>query len=246
MSDSNTEDQSLITHLEELRSTLIRCFIAIGIILPITLFIAPHAMDALIDILLKDAPITLNFFSPVEVFILQIKIAVLLDILICFPYIAKQLWNFILPGLYENERIFIKSIVLTSSSLFIAGVVFCIALILPLIIRFGAGFVTTDIKAVLGISNVIGLSLRLSLIFGIMFQFPLITYSLIRSGIISYETVKNKRPYVFTLILIISALLTPPDIVSQIMLTSPTYLLFELGLYFSRKFTLSSPKDGSK
>lgn len=230
------DDQTLISHLEELRATLIRCFTALGIALPLTLFLAPKTLDVLIDILLKDTNVTLNFFSPMEVFILQLKIAVLLDLLLCFPYIAKQLWNFILPGLYENERLFIKSIVLTSSTLFVTGVIFCLTLILPMIIRFGTGFITADIQAVFGISNVIGLSLRLSVIFGLMFQFPLITYSLIRADIISYETIKDKRPYVFTLILIVAAVLTPPDIVSQIMLTLPTYILFELGLYFSRKF----------
>lgn len=109
-------------------------------------------------------------------------------------------------------------------------------IILPLIIKFGLSFRTADIKAVLGISNVIGLSLQLAVIFGLMFQFPLITYMLIRSGITSYAAVAAKRPYIFTAILIIAAILTPPDIVSQLMLAVPTYILFELGLYCSRKF----------
>lgn len=240
MAKTKNNTANLITHLEELRHTLIRCFIAIGIILPITLYLAPTTLDMLIKHLVNALPITLNFFSPLEIFILQIKTAVILDILICFPYIAKQLWKFILPALYDNERRFIKSIVLTSSTLFIIGVAFCLFFILPLIIRFGASFATTEIKAVLGISNIISLSLQLSLIFGLMFQFPLITYSLIRANITSYATVKDKRPYVFTFILILSALLTPPDIISQLMLTLPTYILFELGLYFSKNYP--SPK----
>lgn len=178
-----------------------------------------------------------------EIFILQLKTAVVLDILICFPYIAKQLWDFILPALYDNERRFIKSIVLSSSTLFIIGVAFCLYFILPLLIRFGASFATAEIKAVLGISNIISLSLHLSVIFGLMFQFPLITYSLIRFNIITYTAAKDKRPYIFTLILIISALLTPPDIVSQLILSIPTYILFELGLYFSRKLSNTSKKE---
>ena len=107
--------------------------------------------------------------------------------------------------------------------------------ILPLVINFGISFATADIKAVFGVSNIISLALQLSVVFGIMFQFPLITFSLIRSGIVSYETMKDKRPYIFVGILIIAAFLTPPDIVSQTMLTVPTYLLFEIGLYFSKK-----------
>ena len=124
---------------------------------------------------------------------------------------------------------------LTSSTLFITGVLFCIYFILPLLINFGISFSTDDIKAVFGISNIISLALWLSVVFGLMFQFPLITYSLIRSGITSYEAVKSKRPYILVGILIIAALLTPPDVISQLMLATPTYLLFEIGLCCSRK-----------
>ncbi|MBP3687221.1 MAG: twin-arginine translocase subunit TatC [Alphaproteobacteria bacterium] len=241
MSDT-PNNTDLLSHLEELRHTLIRCFIAIGVILPLTLFLAPTLLDILIKYLIKDLPITLNFFSPMEIFILQLKTALLLDLLICFPYIAKQLWNFILPALYDHERRFIKSIVISSSTLFIIGVAFCLFFILPLIIRFGASYATAEINALFGISNIVSLSLRLSVIFGIMFQFPLITYALIKANIITYNTVKSKRPYIFTLILIMSALLTPPDIISQLMLTLPTYILFELGLYFAKKLSPAPKK----
>lgn len=237
MPEKNTDTQNLIHHLEELRYTLIRCFVSIGIILPITLFAAPTLLDILIKHLINNLPITLNFFSPLEIFILQIKTAVIIDLLICFPYIAKQLWNFILPALYDHEQRFIKHIVITSSALFLIGVVFCLFFILPLIIRFGASFATSEIHAVLGVSNIISLSLRLTIIFGLMFQFPLITYSLIKANIIPYSTFKSKRPYVFTFILITSALLTPPDIISQLLLAFPTYILFELGLYLGRKLS---------
>ena len=228
-------DESLITHLEALRSTLIRCFVALGIGLIPLFLIAPYFMDCLIKIMIGKNNVSLNYFSPMEVFILQIKIAVVLDFLCCFPYIARQIWQFVVPALYENERKFIKSIVLSSSALFIIGVLFCLFFILPLIINFGISFSTSEIKAMFGISNIIGLALMLSIIFGLMFQFPLITYSLIRFNITSYESVKNKRSYVFVGILIIAGILTPPDIVSQLMLAIPTYLLFEIGLWFAGK-----------
>lgn len=230
------QEDSLIEHLEALRSVLIRCFVALGLMLVPMFLAAPYCMDKLIAVIIGDNKISLNFFSPMEVFILQIKIAVVLDLLVCFPYIARQFWKFLLPALYDNERKFIKSIVLTSSSLFIIGVLFCIFFILPLIINFGISFATSDIKAVFGISNIIGLVLSLSVIFGLMFQFPLITYSLIRSGIASYGGVKSKRPYIFVGILIIAGVLTPPDVVSQLMLTVPTYCLFEAGLFAARRY----------
>ncbi len=232
-------DESLIQHLNALRSMLIKCFVALGIGLVPMFLLAPYCMDELVKIMIGSHQVSLNFFSPIEVFILQIKIAVVLDLLICFPYVARQIWDFILPALYDHERKFIKSVVLSSSILFITGVLFCIFFILPLIINFGMSFATANIQAMFGVSNIISMALWLSVIFGLMFQFPLITYSIIRSGIASYETVKNKRSYIFVAILIIAALLTPPDIISQLTLAIPTYLLFEAGLYCAKT---KSPK----
>ena len=229
------KDESLVSHLEALREMLIKCFVALGIGgLPMFL-VAPYFIDWLIEIIISNNNIALNYFSPMEIFVLQIKTAVVLDILLCFPYIAKQVWKFVLPALYDNEKRFIRSIVLSSSFLFCVGVLFCIFFILPLIVNFGISFATPNIQAVFGISNIITLSLWLAIVFGVMFQFPLITYWLIYSGIASYETIKDKRSYVFVIILIIAALLTPPDIVSQTMLAIPTYLLFEFGLFMGKK-----------
>ena len=230
------KEESLIQHLEALRSVLVKSLTALAIGLLAMFFLVPYFMNALIKVIVGDNEIVLNYFSPMEVFLLQIKIAVVLDLLLCFPYIARQVWKFLLPALYDNERRFIRSIVLTSSSLFIVGVLFCLFFILPLIINFGISFATADIKAVFGISNIVGLALMLSVIFGLMFQFPLITYSLIRSQIVSYDGVKSKRPYIFVGILIVAGILTPPDVVSQLMLTIPTYLLFEAGLWAARKY----------
>lgn len=228
------QDESLITHLEALRSMLIRCFVALGVGLVPLFFAAPYIINLLIKVLIGENDVSFNYFSPMEVFILQIKVAVVLDFLCCFPYIARQVWRFILPALYDNERKFIKSMVFISSALFIVGVLFCVFFILPLIISFGISFSTPDIKAMFGISNVISLSLWLGVVFGLMFQFPVVTYYLIRSEMVSYKAVKSKRSYIFVVILIIAGLLTPPDIVSQLMLTIPTYLLFELGLWMAR------------
>ncbi len=230
MSDKKKEE-TLIEHLEALRGVSIRCLAALAIgFLPL-FFITPYIMDRLIALIMGNSGAALNFFSPMEVFILQIKITAVMDVLLCFPYMAKQIWDFILPALYDNERRFIRSIVLASSALFIIGVLFCLFFILPLVIRFGMSFMTDNIKPVLGIGNVVSLALWLAVIFGITFQFPLITYAMIQSGIVKYETIKSKRRFVFTGILILSGILTPPDIISQLMLTLPTYALFEIGLF---------------
>ena len=228
-------DESLIAHLEALRETLLKCLIVLGLVFPFMLFAAPKVLECLTDIIISDSNVTLNYFSPAEVFIIQIKTAAVLDLIVCFPYIAKKIWDFILPALYENERKFIKTTVLTSTALFVTGVLFCIFFILPLIIKFGMSFSSSNIKAVFGISNIINLSLWMSISFGLMFQLPLITYSLIKSDIIPYESISDKRSYVIVGILIMAGILTPPDVVSQILLALPTYMLFEIGLFFARR-----------
>ena len=123
------KDESLISHLEALRSTLIKCIVAVGILLPFAFIISPNVLDFIVKILIADNNIKLNYFAPMEVFILQIKLALLLSIIVAFPYIVKKIWDFVLPALYEHERKFIGTMVLTSSVLFICGVTFCIFLI---------------------------------------------------------------------------------------------------------------------
>lgn len=230
------KDESIISHIEALRTMLLKCFKAFGLILIPMLFIAPKALELFLKIILRGNDIAVNYFSPVEVFVIQIKTAFILSLIAGFPYFAKQIWSFLLPALYDNERNFIQSIVFISATLFISGAIFCLFVILPLIINFGKSFATADITPVLGISNVVNLSVWLILAFGAMFQLPLITYSLIKSDIVSYRSVSDKRPYVIVGILILAAILTPPDVVSQIMLFIPTYCLFELGLLFAMKY----------
>lgn len=237
MSNIEDKDESIISHIEAFREMLIKCISCLGIFIIPILFVAPKCLNLLIKLLIRDNNIALNYFSPVEVFLLQIKLALVIDVILCFPYIARQVWKFFAPALYDHEKKFIKSIVFTSSTLFILGALFCLFVILPLIINFGMSFATQNIKAVLGISNVINLSLWLTLAFGLMFQLPLITYSLIKSGFVEYKTFENMRPYVIVTILIIAGILTPPDILSQVLLFTSTYLLFELGLLFAKAKT---------
>ena len=227
-------EQSLISNIEALRQTLLKCLTALCAGGLFTLFIAPDFLNLLIKIITQGNDVCFNFFSPAEVFLIQLKIALLLDVMICFPYIAKQIWDFILPALYDNEKTFIKKIVFSSSVLFVLGILFCIFIVMPFVMNFGLSFAAANLNPVFGISNIINLTLWMSVSFGLMFQFPLITIALIKNGIMSYKTISDKRPYVIVIILILAAVFTPPDIISQLMLVIPAYLLFELGLLASR------------
>ena len=233
--DSNTcidDDKSLIEHLEELRKTLIKCFISVAVVIPFAFMISPKVLNLLIEIFVQGKK--LYYFAPMEVFLIQLKLAFLMSLILCFPYISKQIWTFIVPALYENEKKFIKTIVISSAALFIFGTLFCLAIILPLIMNFALNFANNNVTAMFGVANVINLALNLAFVFGLMFQIPLITNLLIRWGILSYSSVSSKRRYVIIILLVFSALLTPPDIISQLLLFIPTYALFECGLILAK------------
>ena len=243
MSSETENDQSFIQHLEALRTALIRCLICIGIALPVCFFIAPKILDFFIVKLAVNLNVTLSYFSPMEVFLLQIKIALFASLVVSFPLIAKNIWDFILPALHVKERKFIKSVVLTSTLLFCEGAAFCFFIIMPLLMGFGLSFQSEHLQAVLGVSTVVTLALRLSFVFGLGFQTPLITYALLKSGLVSYESLASKRSYIFVGTFIASVLVTPPDVLSLILLALPIYILFEVGLLFSRPFKSVKPKE---
>ena len=237
------QESTLVSHLEALRRALLRSLVALAIgIIPLFLT-SPYVLDWFCAQITLQSEITLHYFSPMEVFLLQVKIAALLDCVVFSPYIAWNIWQFVLPALYDREKRFIRSIAALTSLLFIAGVAFCLIGCFPPVVPFGMSFATEAMMPVFGISNLVSLALWLSLAFGCMFQFPLVTYALIRSGVVNYETVYHKRPYVVIGVLIIAALLTPPDIVSQIILGLPTYLLFELGLLAARRYKKNSQEE---
>ena len=224
------QEESFISHLEAFREALIKCLISLCVTLPVGLIVAPKGLNFLTAYLIGKNKFQFNYFSPTEVFVLQVKMAVLVAFILAFPYIVKKLWEFIVPALYDNEKKFIKSTVLLSFFLFVLGNIFCFFVILLLIINFGLSFTTNYINPVFSISTIVNLVLWLCVAFGIMFQIPLVIYSLIKWDIVSYESVKDKRPYVVVVLLIIAGILTPPDVLSQVMLFTPTYLLFECGL----------------
>ena len=225
-----------MSHLEALRRALIRSFVALGIFLVPLFLVSPYILDWCYEQIALLGNIKLHYFSPMEVFLLQLKISALLDCVICSPYIAWNLWQFVLPALYDSEKKFLRSIAVLTSLLFIAGVAFCLVVCYPLILQFGMSFASDMLQPVFGVSNLVTLALWLSFAFGCMFQFPLVTYALVRAGIVEYETVCSKRPYVVIGVLLLAALLTPPDIISQLLLGAPTYLLFEAGLLAARRF----------
>lgn len=234
--NSQNSEKNFIGHLEDLRATLINCLAAAGLFFIPAYFISGPFIKWLIKWSAPAKITQLNYFSPMEVFIVQLKLSAVIAFVLSFPYCLWQIWKFLLPALYESERKALKWWVSASCLLFITGAAFCVLFVLPLLMNFSASFASDELKPVIGLSYFLNLAGWLSLAFALMFQFPLAVMLSVRFGLVKTAFLRDKRPYIIVLILIMAALFTPPDIVSQLLLAVPTWLLFELGLLLSYNF----------
>ena len=228
-------ENTLISHLEALRRTLIACVAVTALAYPVGFFVSPYVINFLVQWSFPESIGKLHYFAPMEVFWMQLKLALILALGIAYPWNVWQLWRFLLPALYKGERRVLGCWVVFATVLFLGGVAFCIGVILPLLMNFSGGFATPELQPILGLANFLNLAGWLMLSFGVMFQSPILVLLAVRFGVISVETMAKKRPYIMTVILIVAAILTPPDVVSQIMLAVPTWLLFELGLFLAKR-----------
>ena len=229
--ETKDSEQTFIQHLEALRSMLIHSVAAVAVLTPAGFYLAPKFIDFLIKNSLPQGIAKLHYFSPMEVFVIQLKAGLVIAFVLAFPYVVLQVRKFILPALYEHERKFLGLLVVFATGLFVFGAAFCVFVIMPLIMNFSAAFTTSQLEATLGLSSFINLSAGLMLAFGLMFQIPLAVLIGIKFGLVSVDMLKNARPYIIVGILILAAIFTPPDIVSQLMLGVPTWLLFEAGVF---------------
>ena len=229
-SEDNTQ-QTFLEHLEALRSMLIHSLTAVAVMSLPGFYFAPKCIDFIIKNSLPENIKNLHYFSPMEVFVIQLKAGLVIGFILAFPYIVYQVRKFVLPALYENEKKFLGWLLSLATLLFAAGSAFCIFLILPLIMKFSASFSSAQLQPTLGLESFVNLSAAMILAFGLMFQFPLAVLICVKFGFISIKTLKNSRPYIIVGILVLAAIFTPPDIVSQLMLGIPTWLLFEAGLF---------------
>ena len=223
-------DLPLLEHLTALRRALLRSLAAVALLLVPGYFAAPYAIRRLVRWCVPQEAGPLHYFAPMEAFKVQLEFGAFLAIALSFPWCMFQIWSFIVPALKKTERKFILRGTFLSSLLFLLGAAFCIVLILPLLMKFSAGFSSSELMPMLGLEPFLSLAGGITLAFGLMFQLPLLVLLAVRFGWLSAAAVRHARPYVWTAILILSALLTPPDITSQLMLAVPTGLLFEGGL----------------
>ena len=228
--------ESISSHLLELRTRLIRVLICLGILsvagIPFASQIYAFVASPLLDILpVGSSMIATQVTSP---FMAPLKLVLFSALLITMPYLFYEIWMFMSPGLYKNEKSFVAPLMVSTILLFSAGVAFAYLVVLPIIFKFFIGVAPESIQVMTDINQYLSFVIKLIFAFGIAFEIPVATFLLIRTGIAKKESLIKARPYLIILFFVIGMLLTPPDIFSQLFLAIPMWILFELGLLFSK------------
>ncbi|KPL01163.1 MAG: hypothetical protein AMJ91_01300 [candidate division Zixibacteria bacterium SM23_73_3] len=214
-----------LDHLEELRGRIIKSLICI-ILFSIGAYVFS---ERLIELVTRPIP-EVYFMAPTEAFSTRIKISLIAGIIVSVPVLFYHLWKFIVPGLFEKEIKMIIPAVLASTIFFLIGAVFCFLFVLPLSMKFLLGFGTEKLKPMIKIKDYISFVSYMILAFGAVFELPVISYFLGKMGIITARTLIKGRRFAVTAILILAAIITPPDIFSQFMLAGPLYFLYEVSI----------------
>jgi len=224
---------SLGEHLEELRARLILALLGIGICAVASFFFSPKIINLLEKpYLLVSETDTLQTLGPAEGFISFMKISIVTGLIVASPWVFYQLWMFIAAGLYPHEKKYVHIAAPFSAALFVAGALFFMLVVAPLTIKFLVGFNERilGVKSEFRFQDYIAFVTRLMLVFGLAFQTPCAIFFLNRTNIVSRRALSKSRKYILLAVFVLAAMATPPDVISQVTLAVPLYLLFELGL----------------
>ena len=226
----------LLLHLADLRVCLVRALIGLAVSMMICYAFADHIMLLLRKPMMEIMPEHASFvvLSPYEYFFTELKAALFFGLVLSSPWMFLQVWRFVAPGLYANEKNMLIWFVFAASVCFIFGVLFAYFLVFPPTFKFFIDTLPEGVNGAYSISMLYGFAITVLLAFGVVFQTPIAVFLLVLFDLVSYETFAKYRRLIFVLAFVVGAVLTPPDPITQVMLAIPTYLLFEAGLFFAR------------
>lgn len=259
MADSSKKDDELagseqpfVQHLVELRDRLVKATVAIVVVaIALALYPGPGVLyDWLAAPLVAHLPSgsTLIATSVISPFMVPLKVLMMTAFLIALPVVLYQIWAFVAPGLYSHEKKLVLPLVVSSTGLFFIGVAFCYFFVFGRVFAFIQSFAPASITASPDIEAYLGFVLSMFLAFGMAFEVPVVVVVLARMGIFSIEKLKEFRGYFVVLAFIIAAIVTPPDVVSQLSLAIPMCLLYEVGIWAAQIFIrhTKKPDDSSE
>lgn len=238
----SNNNSTFIGHLLELRNRLLFILGSIFLCLIILMPFANDIYELLAKPLLNVLPqgtsmIAVDVASP---FLAPFKLVLLSSVAITIPITIYHLWAFVAPGLYLKEKKLVAPVLISSTILFYLGIIFAYYIVFPLIFKFFTTIAPTGVEVATDISSFLNFVIKIFFAFGLAFEVPIITFLVVMLGISDTKSLSKKRPYIIVVAFVVGMILTPPDIISQILLAVPIWLLFELGLllsYFVRKNT---------
>lgn len=234
--DSNDQELSFLDHLVELRSRLLKACFSVLLVLIVLLPFARKLYALLAEPLTSILPegssmIAIDVASP---FLTPFKLALLLALIISIPVVLYQIWAFVAPALYRQEKRLARPLLYSAVFLFYAGCAFAYFVVFPLVFGFFTRVAPEGVTVMTDISKYLDFVMTLFLAFGITFEVPIATIILVATGVITVEKLAKMRAYVLVGAFALGMLLTPPDVISQTLLALPMWLLFEIGLLMSR------------
>ena len=242
-------EQPFIQHLKELRDRLVKAFIAVALAcMVLSVFPGPSELyDYLAAPLVANLPegtklIATSVISP---FLVPLKIMLMTGFLVALPVVLYQAWAFVAPGLYTHEKKLVMPLVISSTLLFFIGVAFCYFFVFGQVFKFIQSFAPKSITAAPDIEAYLSFVLTMFVAFGLAFEVPIVVIVLARMNIVSIQKLKDFRSYFIVLAFIIAAIVTPPDVVSQLALAIPMVILYEVGIWAAQIFMkhTKAPED---
>jgi sec-independent protein translocase protein TatC len=247
MADDNAPgiQETFISHLIELRTRLVRASAVVLVVFIVLFAVWPGAAavyDFLAQPMMNALPegskmIATGVITP---FMVPMKVTMMLALMISLPWVLYQAWAFVAPGLYTHEKRLVAPLIISSSALFILGVAFCYYFVFGTVFKFINDFAPKSISVAPDIGNYLDFVLTMCLAFGLTFEVPVVVIVLVRMGLVTVEKLKSIRPYVIVGAFVIAAVVTPPDVMSQLFLAIPLCLLYELGLLLAPLFAKST------
>jgi sec-independent protein translocase protein TatC len=219
---------TFLDHLEELRRRILYSAVAVGVGAVAGFFLAPRVTE----LLTRPVP-ELVFLAPAEAFVVQLKVALVAGMFLAAPVVFYQFWRFVRPALRAREVKYVAAAVVVSSTLFVAGVVFAYLVVVPTAMKFLLSFQTPRLRAMISISEYVGTVAAFLLACGVIFQLPVIMFFLTKLGVVTPRFLMKNQRAAIVVVFIVAAVLSPPDVFSQILMAIPLLVLFELSILAS-------------
>lgn len=230
----NDKEMPFLDHLEELRTRIIRSLIAMVVGAGICLIFAKQLIQLLLWPTTRvNLPLDIQVLKVQGMFIVTLEVAFFGGIILSLPFILYQIWLFVAPGLYPKERRYVPRLITFATTLFLMGVAFAYFFILPFALNFFLSLAPETVKTNIAIDFYIGFTIRLLVIFGIIFELPVLSYFLSKLGLIRPAMMRKYRKHAIVIIFVLAALLTPPDPFTQVMLAIPLIVLYEFSIFIS-------------